>query len=194
MLGEETTTRVYRRCEAGDDDAAARIVDRYAERLCAMAERMIDRRLRTRIEPEDLIQSVFRTFFRRSREGEFSIERRGDLWRLLATITQNRVIKRCVGARAQRRDVERELLSDPSALDRLGREEPSPEDIAELEDELERLLEELQPEASAIVRARLMGKGIEETAVAIGCSRWTVRRTLGRIEDHLRSRLLGTAE
>ena len=55
----------------GDQDAARRIVDRYIDRLLPLARRHLSQRLASRIDPEDIVQSVFRTFFSRLKEGQF---------------------------------------------------------------------------------------------------------------------------
>ena len=51
------------RLHEGDRDAATLIYVRYAERLLGVARRNTPADLRTRFDPEDVVQSVFRTFF-----------------------------------------------------------------------------------------------------------------------------------
>jgi hypothetical protein len=75
----------------GADPAAAELVfARYAQRLVRVAEQHLSRKLAGRVDGEDVVQSVFRTFFRRSAAGEFRIDNSGQLWRLLVTITQRK--------------------------------------------------------------------------------------------------------
>ncbi len=164
-------------------------MQRYAERLSALAGRAIGRRLRQRIEPEDVIQSVFRTFFRRARKGEFDIDHCGELWRLLATITLNRVRKKGDREGAQRRDVRREVLTDPLLLDGLEGREPSPLDVTIAVDQFEQFMSELQPNEAVTVRGCLVGESVEDAAKAAGCSRWTVQRKRRHIIGLLRRRL-----
>ena len=59
---------------AGDERAAKELFDSYVERLMALARRRISQRLASRVDPEDIVQSVFRTFFGRVKAGEFHFE------------------------------------------------------------------------------------------------------------------------
>ena len=63
----------------GDEDAARQLFDRYAEQLVALARRRISQRLASRIDPEDIVQSVFRTFFHRAKQGQFHLEEPDDV-------------------------------------------------------------------------------------------------------------------
>jgi hypothetical protein len=57
----------------GGDPAAAPAFDRFAHRLVARARARLDTRLRQKVDSDDVLQSVCRTFFRRCRGGEFSL-------------------------------------------------------------------------------------------------------------------------
>jgi anti-sigma-K factor RskA len=70
------------------------LVDRYTQRLLGLARRQLPERVRRRVDPEDDVQSVYRSIFTRLREGRFSFADSGDLWRLLAAMTFQRVAKR----------------------------------------------------------------------------------------------------
>src|SRR6516162_16394 len=75
------------RLRDGDPQAAEEIFARYAQRLTALAEQHLSRKLAARLDGQDVVQSVFRTFFRRSAAGEFRIDSSDELWRLLVQIT-----------------------------------------------------------------------------------------------------------
>ena len=62
------------RLRAGDPRAAERLFACYAERLGHLARQNLSRKLAGRIDSEDVVQSVFRTFFRRNARGEFHID------------------------------------------------------------------------------------------------------------------------
>ena len=82
---------------------------RYAQRLCHQVERRIGRHLSGRLEAVDVLQSAFRTFFRRAANGEFQIDHTGDLWNLLVTITLNKIRGQAEHHCALKRDPRREL-------------------------------------------------------------------------------------
>src|SRR5262245_5479571 len=63
-----------RRWGAGDTRAAEQLFDRYARRLTHVAEQHLSRKLAAREGGEDVVQSVFRTFFRRSARGQFRLD------------------------------------------------------------------------------------------------------------------------
>src|SRR4051794_22133501 len=48
-------------CRAGNQDAATHLYLRYAKRLLALVAAQSSPELATRVEPEDLVQSVFRS-------------------------------------------------------------------------------------------------------------------------------------
>ena len=54
-----------KRLRGGDPRAAEELFARYAERLVRLAQRHLGRKVATREDGEDVVQSVFRTFFRR---------------------------------------------------------------------------------------------------------------------------------
>ena len=60
-----------------------------------------------RVDPEDIVQSVFRTFFRRATLGQYTVPEGEELWKLLLVIALNKV--RATGSyhRAAKRDLRR---------------------------------------------------------------------------------------
>jgi RNA polymerase sigma factor (sigma-70 family) len=174
----------------GEESAAAELHRRYAQRLCALAEQQIGQRLRRRVGAEDIVQSVFRTFFRRTGQGEYPIDHSGSLWQLLVTIMLNKVRRQGAAHRAAKRDVGVEVpVADgelsPVALAR----DPAPDDAVVLLDELESLLAGLKSPEPDIIRLCLEGYSSPEIADQLACSRWTVRRVLDRFGTRLRRRL-----
>jgi RNA polymerase sigma-70 factor (ECF subfamily) len=59
----------------------------YAVRLARLAEQHLSQKVAARLDGEDVVQSVFRTFFRRCSQGEFQIDTSAQIWRLLVTLT-----------------------------------------------------------------------------------------------------------
>jgi hypothetical protein len=95
----------------GDPAAGALLLQRYAERLIALARQHLDNRLRGKVDPEDVEQSVLRNFFRRHAEGEWDITDESSLWPLLVRITLRKCHRRLEHFLATRRDVRREAES-----------------------------------------------------------------------------------
>src|SRR5437867_3654775 len=93
------------RIRRGQGDAATLLYLRYADRLRALAIAQCSSDLARRVEPDDIVQSVFRTFFRRVSRGNYNVPAGEELWKLFLVIGLNKI--RAAGAfhRAAKRDV-----------------------------------------------------------------------------------------
>src|SRR4051812_42292686 len=95
---------------ADGDEAATREVHRwYTPRLVALARKHLPPAVRRRTDPESVVQSVYRSFFRRAADGEFALGDWDDLWGLLAVVTLRKCSNRVRFHRQDRRDVRREV-------------------------------------------------------------------------------------
>ena len=92
--------------------------EQYRARLCRLVEREMNRRFRRKEDPEDVVQSAFRTFYRRNAQGEFHIDSSVDLWRLLETITRHKILKHVEKLGAGKRDPKREEYPEGDDLAR----------------------------------------------------------------------------
>ena len=75
----------------GDEQVAGQFWDQYGHRLQGLAAEYLTTRLYRREGPDDIVQSVCRTFLRRARIGQFELHDSESLWRLLCAITVNKV-------------------------------------------------------------------------------------------------------
>lgn len=174
------------------DDAAAReVFRRYAARLIQLARVRLDRRTRQKVDPEDVIQSVFRSFFTRQAQGRFDLTSWDDLWSLLVVITIRKCRRQAVALRAGRRDVRRELHAsqlpepDPAMLETAGAE-PSPQEVVSLIETLERLLSGAGAVERRILELRLEGYTPPEIATEVGgISERKVYRVLAQARKRL---------
>lgn len=169
-----------------DQAAAEELFRRYAERLTALARSRLSSALAARVDPEDVVQSAYRSFFRLARDGGVELHESGDLWRLLARITLRKVCRTARRHRADCRSVEREQPGEDDALSH----GPTPEDAAALLDELRAALAPLSPLQRRIVELRLHGHEAEAIAEQVGRSARTVRRTLTAVGAELQRRLI----
>ena len=74
------------RVRIGEQDAATELYLRYSGRLQAWASSRTSSSLKTRFDPEDVVQSVFRTLFRRVGEGLYDVPPGEELWQLLLVL------------------------------------------------------------------------------------------------------------
>jgi RNA polymerase sigma-70 factor (ECF subfamily) len=162
-----------------DEQAAQRLFERYARRLSTLAERHISRRLAPRVDGDDVVQSVFRTFFERSARGEFQLDPTGDLWCLLVSITLAKVRRQARWHQAAKRDVvaETPLQTGSWAEDALA-VEPGPGEALALVEHMEIILQGLPNAHADILCMRLEGITRTEIAQQLQISRQTVHRAL----------------
>ncbi len=177
----------------GDEEAAAQIVEQYTAALVAVARRQIGPKLGRRVDPEDVVQSTYRSLFVRMQRGEYDLGNAKELWRLLVSMTLNKVRNQASHHQAQRRNLAAErsvLASDqtPSADQLAASDEPGPEEAAILVDEVQSFLETLAERERSIVELRLQGLSSSEIAAETGWSERSVRRILEQVHNQLRSR------
>jgi RNA polymerase sigma-70 factor (ECF subfamily) len=182
------------RVMSGKPGSEREIVDRYSHRLLQLARQQLPDRLRRRLDPEDVVQSVYRSFFLRLSDGQFSFEDSHDVWRLLSVMTYHKVQYTVRHHQRGRRDVRRELagaLGSDMVRPVAGATdaEPGPADVAMLFDCLENLLHELPENYREIVALRLQGESIADIAKKINRSQRTVLRILANVRDSAASEL-----
>ena len=183
-----TSLVLLERFRGGDELAAEALFARYFERLTSLARSRLSTRLARRTDPEDIVLSVYRSFFVEAREGRYTLGRGGDLWRLLASITRHKLLRQVRHQSAARRsfDVEVPLDQvDEGRCVRGARSDPTPEEALALADELERVFSLLDPFGRRVLELRLQGLQISEIAEDAGRSERSVRRSLAQIRDLL---------
>jgi RNA polymerase sigma-70 factor (ECF subfamily) len=168
---------------AGDEGAAREVFSAYVDRLLRLARERISARLARRVDPEDVVQSVFRTFFSHAREGRFTLTEQDDLGRLLVSITVRKTLRQIAFHRAAKRDPGLETEVPASAEDSPEPRtlEPGPEVAVAFVDQLEHFLSRLRPRDRTVLEMRLHGYRSEEIARELGTSDRFVRRALGHI-------------
>ncbi len=181
------------RLSSGEDDAATALLARYSARLTALARSRLSPGLGAKADPEDVVQSVMRTFFRRLGTGEVELRDWSSLTSLLSMLT----IRKC--SRHQRRhftasrDARREI-----SISRPGRSgatagflvpdrEPTPDEVATFADLTTWLLDGLDDRDRRAVELVLQGEQVEAVAVRLGRSRRTIYRVLERARRRLLS-------
>ena len=197
-MAEDTPEQLLDRVHRGDERAVEELLDRYVSRLIGLARSRLPSKLARRLDPEDVVQSACRSFFRRARAGLYELGEDEELWHLLATITVNKARKAVTRHTARKRTVESEQSTprDPR-LATLSPEalahDPSPEQAAILIEETERLMSDVSPLQRQILQLRLQGYAIAETAEQANCSQRTVHRAIERARSVLEKRLLRDA-
>ncbi len=166
---------LLRRYRRGSEDAATQLYLRYAQRLRGLARQQIGSDLAGRVDLDDLVQSVFGSFFRRARGGYYDVPVGEELWRLFLVIALHKVRNQGAFHRAARRDVRREQRSPD------GSEGPADGDGAAftfLQLVIDEALGRLPSQHREMVELRAQGYEVAEIAERTGRSKRTVERLL----------------
>lgn len=192
LTGENSITpktdgSLLRRFQEGEQDAATALYVRYARRLQALAKKQTGKNLSPRFDPEDVVQSVFRTFFRRASEGCYEVPVGEELWQLLLVLALNKIRTLAVYHRAQKRDAGRTVGTEKVAevaTEVSGEDSVAYETMRMMIDEL---VAKLPPPQDQIVQLRIEGHEISEIAQLTNRSKRTVERVLQRFRQRLTS-------
>ncbi|MCA9120063.1 MAG: hypothetical protein H6822_29905 [Planctomycetaceae bacterium] len=203
-----------RRLNDGTHSAIHEVDIQYRDRLCVLVERKMNARYRRREDPEDVVQSALRTFFRRAPLGEFDIKDPQHLWRTLQLISRRKMLKHIDKITAGQRGFDREehcdqnelpsapaetprarLLGDVLEMVLAGMHAPDPEvlrlqlfgyTIAEI---IEIVTEGLETTYVQILQLRLQGRTESAIGEELGIGREAVRCRIKRITKRLQTLL-----
>ena len=180
------------RLRTGEDAAAREVFARFASRLAGLARRHLDARMIAKVDPEDVVQSAYKSFFLRQREGELDVGTWDGLWGLLTMLTLRKCADRAAYYRAGKRDVTREANtgapedSAPGVVDLALDREPLPDEAAALAETVEALFRTIDdPDERAILEMSLQGYTATEISERLGRAERSVRR----LREHIRKRL-----
>lgn len=187
-LGQSSDRALLEAWQRGNQHAADMLVQRYLVRLTALARSRLSHKLRRRVDPEDVVQSAWRSFFVAAQKPGALCASDDNLWPLLLTFTLRKMANTADHHTAQRRDPANEVSwADSSWSAEIIAREPSPQTAAELVDEVETLLSQFDLRDRDILVRRFQGETIEEIVAAIGVSDRTIRRVLERARGWLQN-------
>jgi len=181
------------------NDASRALFERFSRRLIGLARHHLGAKLQHKVDPEDVVQSVYKSFFLRYGDGALAAEGWEGLWGLLTLITLRKCADRARYYQADRRDVAREETAArgdeelPSWQTAVGRE-PTPDQAAVLAETVELLLGRLDEEERHMMEMSLQGFSTQEISEQTGRAERSVRRLRERVRKHLeRQQLEGAA-
>jgi DNA-directed RNA polymerase specialized sigma24 family protein len=180
---------LLRRFQSGEDDAATAIYLRYAKRLQRLAESQTGDELAVRLDPEDVVQSVFRTFFRRAAKGHYEIPDGEELWKLFLVIALNKV--RTLGQyhRAAKRDI-KQTKGFPST-EPVAASGGSPDEQAYnvLRMTIDDVLKDLSKSQREMIMLRIEGNDINAITETTSRAKRSVERVLQKFRETLSEQL-----
>lgn len=169
----------------GDDDAATALYLRYAARMRAVADSQASNDLRTRLDADDLVQSIFRTFFRRAADGQYTLPEGDALWRLLLVIGLNKI--RAAGSyhRADKRSVRKTWGGEAASIEFEHQTSEDETHWALLRLTIDELLAPYPQDYRHIVELRIAGHEVAEISHRCGRSKRSVERILQEFRHNL---------
>jgi RNA polymerase sigma-70 factor (ECF subfamily) len=187
MPPTDSFTDLMTRLRQRDDAAAALLFHRLARRLIGLARLHLDSRLRRKVDPEDVLQSVFKSFFLRQADRPFDLNGWDGLWALLTVITVRKCGRLNRYFRAAGRAAE---LADPGTaeadpLRQALADDPSPAEAILLTELVEELLRDLPERDRAVVTLGLQGHSAVEISTHLGRPERSVYRVLQRVRSRL---------
>jgi DNA-directed RNA polymerase specialized sigma24 family protein len=175
----------------GDEDAAARLFERFFQRLAGLARaKLLPLRRQTAADPEDVVLSAFHDFCQAVRTDRYlDLHGREDLWSVLAAFVANKARTLLDRETAQKRGggtVRGESAFEATAgesgagggLDGAASREADPALLAEFEELLDRFRARLDDKQKEIAALTLEGYRSEEIGKIVGMPASTVRRKL----------------
>ena len=171
------------------DEAARLVWEYYFRDLLALAQRRLGPQIRRKVDADDILQSVYASICRRQERGTFELYDRDDFWKLLVTVTLNKVRNAAKWHQRAKRDIHREVAlaafeggpHEAGGL-RIQAAGATPDEVLGLAEEVERRIDSLDdPLLKQIVLKKLEGLTNKEIAVHLDYTERTIDRKLAII-------------
>ena len=183
----------------GDSGAANEIWRHYFDRLAGAVRGRLYGQNRAVSDEEDIVLSVFNSFYDAAQDGRFpDLADRDDLWRLLMTMAARKVIDKRRHDQRQRRggDVTVQSLDQQDESGQFAEAigtEPSPEMVLMMQEAVERLFSHLGVgQLRDLAGAKLEGYSNAELARKFDCSERTIERRLHLIREKCQQELIAS--
>lgn len=166
---------LVQRLRGGCEDAATQLYVRYAHRLRALARAKWTPDLARRVDIDDIVQSVFGSFFRGASRGLYQVPAGEEIWKLFLVIALNKIRAKCAFHRAAKRDIRM-----TAGADELEGATTKDDDTAYtvLQMTIQEALAGLPEVNRQIILLRIEGYEVAEIAERTGRSKRTVERIL----------------
>jgi len=167
--------------------------EHFSRRLIGLARIHLDERMQRKVDPEDVVQSVYKSVLRRYGAEALATDEWEGLWGLLTLITIRKCADRARYHAADCRNLDRDVEAPGSAdsnaswFQAVGRE-PTPDEALVLAETVEELLSSRRGDERAIVELSLHGYSTQEISQQMGRAERSVRRIREQVREHLEHR------
>jgi RNA polymerase sigma-70 factor (ECF subfamily) len=189
--GGASDRSLLQRLRHGSQDAATQLYLRYVHRLRALTKAQCSAELARQVDADEIVQSIFGSFFRGASQGYYDVPVGEELWKLFLVIALNKIRAKGNYHRAAKRDVRLTVGGD--CLEELvgAQGKQDEDDLGFLRLTIAEALERLPPQHRQMVTLRIEGYEVAEIAQQVGRSLRTVERTLQQARQKLTELLAG---
>lgn len=190
--GGGSVSKLIAQLRKGQPEAAQKLWEAYFQRLVGLALHKLRGTPRRIADEQDVALSAMDSLFRGVERGRFpQLEDRTDLWRLLVVITTRKAADVANHERRQKRGgglVQGEsalrAVGDEPGIEQIASREPTPDFVAQVDEEFNRLLQKLEDaDLCSVAKWKLEGYTNAEIASRLNCVERTVERKLELIRN-----------
>ena len=176
-MNDDSVSAWLEQIKEGDRHSVGQLLERYFQRLTELADARLRNSPHLDGYEEDVALSAFKSLCMGAEAGRYpDLADRDSLWRLLCVITVRKSID------LQRKMKVNMQVSDDEIIQSFFRREPTPEESAEMVEQVQFLLEQLEDsELRQIALWKVAGWTNDEIAQKLKCVTRSVERKLKRI-------------
>jgi RNA polymerase sigma factor (sigma-70 family) len=171
------------------DESSRALFEQFSRRLIGLARCHLDARLANKVDPEDVVQSAYKSFFLRYGDQTLTTHGSDALGSLLTLITLRKCADRARYYQADCRDMNQEASalagSEPAFWREAVSREPTPEHAVVLAETVEKVLREVGADERQVVELSLQGYSTQEISAQLSRAERSVRRLRERVRKYL---------
>lgn len=197
---EDSVIHLMRKLQSDPDEAAQLLWNRYFENLVSVARRMLQGAPKGMADEEDVAASVIRTICKGGEQGRFhELRNRDELWWLLLALAKQKAASYIRGETSRRRgegkvrretDLRRTNALQEFSLENLIGTVPTPEFLAQMQEEHQCLMELLgRDDLRQVAALRIAGYEVSEIAQRLDICNRSVLRKLALVREAWNQRL-----
>ncbi len=173
------------RARDGDERAAQIIYEQYQPHIIKIARRFLASRVRSKFDPDDAAQLVWKSFFRRKDGLMAGVENPSQLMALLGAMARNKATDENRKRTTAKFGVDREQPLNESASDTIRRSHETPSKFAVANETYRHMKDGRSERDQQILDLRVSSESLEEIAEKLCISERTVRRVIKSLADEV---------
>ncbi len=187
-LANRASRELIEMWRSGSQDAARVLMARYEVRLIALVASRLNRKYRSSIAPDDVVQSAMGSFFRVTRAGatpSIKLESTASAWNILATFVRRKLSRALERESAAKRGGGQIRIS----LDDLEPDARTDPATTEADELLAEIHTALNSDHSRLLELLLENKTQREIAEQLGVDERTIRRRISAMQSIVKGQL-----